>query len=105
MTDVDQIRRHATELVATAPDVILANGSATVSPLLQVSRTIPIVFVSVGDPSGCTVATLTCHGRQATLFQRKLSGASGLSCPLSCPTGKYGEAKPDGQPRPQRPPK
>ena len=38
------IRRDATELVALAPDVILADGNATVAPLLQATRTVPIVF-------------------------------------------------------------
>src|SRR5262249_48946822 len=38
------IRRHAAELVALAPDVILAHGTSTVRPLLQVTRTVPIVF-------------------------------------------------------------
>jgi putative tryptophan/tyrosine transport system substrate-binding protein len=47
-----EIRRHAAELVALAPDVILANGGATVDPLLQVTRTVPIVFASVADPVG-----------------------------------------------------
>ena len=46
------IRKHAAELVALAPDVILANGGATVGPLQQVTRTIPIVFVQVTDPVG-----------------------------------------------------
>src|SRR6478672_10046974 len=41
----DDIRRHAAELVALAPDVLLAaTGTATVAPLLQATRTIPIVF-------------------------------------------------------------
>jgi putative ABC transport system substrate-binding protein len=39
-------------LGALAPDVILANGGSTVGPLLRVSRTVPIVFVVVGDPVG-----------------------------------------------------
>src|SRR5262249_36735380 len=38
------IRKHAAELVALAPDVILANGAAAVEPLLQASRSVPIVF-------------------------------------------------------------
>ena len=38
------IRRHAAELVALAPDVILAHGGSTVGPLLQATRTVPIVF-------------------------------------------------------------
>ena len=45
-----EIRRHAAELVALAPDVILAHGDSTVGPLLQATRTVPIVFPVVGDP-------------------------------------------------------
>jgi putative ABC transport system substrate-binding protein len=44
------IRRHASELAALAPDVILAHGAATLAPLLQVTRTVPTVFVVVTDP-------------------------------------------------------
>src|SRR5713226_8047928 len=52
-TNPDDIRRHAAELAALAPDVILAaTGTATVAPLLQATRTVPIVFVSVIDPVG-----------------------------------------------------
>jgi putative ABC transport system substrate-binding protein len=47
-----EIRRHAAELVALAPDVILAVGTSTVGPLLQTTRTVPIVFPAVGDPVG-----------------------------------------------------
>ena len=39
-----EIRKHAAELVALAPDVILAHGASTVGPLLQATRTVPIVF-------------------------------------------------------------
>jgi len=46
------IHRHASELAALAPDVILAHGAATLAPLLQVTRTIPTVFVVVTDPVG-----------------------------------------------------
>jgi putative tryptophan/tyrosine transport system substrate-binding protein len=46
------IRRHASELAASAPDVILAHGAATLAPLLQVTRTVPTVFVVVTDPVG-----------------------------------------------------
>jgi putative tryptophan/tyrosine transport system substrate-binding protein len=52
-----QIRRHATELVALSPDVILATGDATLPPLLQASRTIPIVFPVVLDPVAAGVLT------------------------------------------------
>jgi ABC-type uncharacterized transport system substrate-binding protein len=46
----DDIRRHAAELVALAPDVILAHGVSTVGPLQQATRTVPIVFPVAGDP-------------------------------------------------------
>ncbi|MFY9602769.1 MAG: ABC transporter substrate binding protein, partial [Pseudolabrys sp.] len=45
-----EIRRHAAELAALAPDVILAHGASTVGPLLQATRTVPIVFPVVSDP-------------------------------------------------------
>jgi putative ABC transport system substrate-binding protein len=51
-TDIDLIRKHAGELAALAPDVILAHGNGPVSALRQVTRTIPIVFPVAGDPVG-----------------------------------------------------
>jgi putative tryptophan/tyrosine transport system substrate-binding protein len=50
--DVDRIRRYATELVASRPDVILANTSVTVAALQRATRTVPIVFAAVVDPVG-----------------------------------------------------
>jgi len=50
--NVDDIRKHAVELVALAPDVILTAGAATVGPLMQATRTVPIVFTTVIDPVG-----------------------------------------------------
>src|SRR3974390_312091 len=50
--DVDRIRSYADELVALAPDVILATGAAGVPPLLKATRTVPIVFTNVVDPVG-----------------------------------------------------
>src|ERR1700760_1017415 len=47
-----EIRRHAAELAALAPDVILAHGSSTVTALLQATRTVPIVFPFAVDPVG-----------------------------------------------------
>src|SRR5712675_1520373 len=47
-----EIRRHAAELAALAPDVILAHGSSTVAALLQATRTVPIVFPFAVDPVG-----------------------------------------------------
>jgi putative ABC transport system substrate-binding protein len=52
-TKPDDVRRHAAELAALAPDVIFAgSGTAAVAPLLQATRTVPIVFVLVIDPVG-----------------------------------------------------
>jgi ABC-type uncharacterized transport system substrate-binding protein len=48
-TDPDRIRKSAAELVELAPDVLLASSSAALAPLLQVTRTVPIVFVVVSD--------------------------------------------------------
>src|SRR5256714_11347230 len=49
INDAD-IRRHASELVALAPDVILAAGDSTMPALLQATRTVPIVFPVATDP-------------------------------------------------------
>jgi putative tryptophan/tyrosine transport system substrate-binding protein len=51
--NADELRRYAAELVALAPDVILAaTGTATVAALLQTTRSVPIVFATVIDPVG-----------------------------------------------------
>src|SRR5262249_18636644 len=50
--DADSMRKYAAELVGLAPDFILASGTATVAPLAQATRTVPIVFVQVTDPVG-----------------------------------------------------
>jgi putative ABC transport system substrate-binding protein len=78
-TNPDDIHRHAAELAALAPDVILAaTGTATVAPLLQATRTVPIVFVLVIDPVGAGfVASLAQPGGNATgftLFEYGMSG-------------------------------
>ena len=63
------LRKHAAELAALAPDVILANGSAAVAPLLEATRTIPIVFAIVPDPVGAGfVDSLARPGGNATGF-------------------------------------
>ena len=67
--DPERIRGHAAELVALAPDVILAVGTLTVGPLLQATRTVPIVFVQVADPvGGGFVSSLAQPGGNATGF-------------------------------------
>ena len=65
----DDTRRYAAELVALAPDVILAHGASTVGPLLQATRTVPIVFPVIGDPVGAGfVDNLARPGGNATGF-------------------------------------
>jgi putative tryptophan/tyrosine transport system substrate-binding protein len=77
-TNADEIRRHAAELVALAPDVILAGGNSSVGPLLQATRTIPIVFAMVVDPVATGfVDSLARPGGNATgfmLYEYSLSG-------------------------------
>jgi putative ABC transport system substrate-binding protein len=76
--NVDAVRRHAAELAALAPDVILASGASTVGPLLQATRTVPIVFAAVADPVGAGfVNSLARPGGNATgfmAFEYSISG-------------------------------
>jgi putative ABC transport system substrate-binding protein len=65
----DEARRYAAELVALAPDVILADGASTVGPLLQATRAVPIVFTIISDPiAGGFVDSLARPGGNATGF-------------------------------------
>jgi putative tryptophan/tyrosine transport system substrate-binding protein len=67
--NVADIRRHAAELAALAPDVILSHGASTVGTLLQATRTVPIVFPVVADPVGAGfVDSLARPGGNATGF-------------------------------------
>jgi len=67
--DADRIRKGAAELVALTPDVILSVGTPGVTALQQVTRTIPIVFVTVADPVGAgLVASLARPGGNTTGF-------------------------------------
>ena len=67
--DADTIRRVATELVALAPDVIFAGGGPATERLLQLTRTVPIVFAGVPDPVGSGfVVRLSRPGGNATGF-------------------------------------
>jgi len=73
-----EIRRHAQELVALGPDVILATGDSTVPPLLQATHTIPVVFPLAGDPVGAGfVESLARPGGNTTgfmLFEYTMGG-------------------------------
>jgi ABC-type uncharacterized transport system substrate-binding protein len=67
--NADNIRKYAAELVALAPDAILASGGSVVGALLQATRTIPIVFPAVADPVGAGfVDSLARPGGNATGF-------------------------------------
>ena len=73
---VENSRKYAAELVALAPDVILATGSAT-GPMLEATRTVPVVFTATSDPVGSGfVDSLSRPGGNATgfmLFEYSLS--------------------------------
>src|SRR5262245_25926785 len=67
--DAADTRKFAGELVALAPDVILASGGTVVGPLLQATSTVPIVFTQTADPvGGGLVASLAQPGGNATGF-------------------------------------
>ena len=74
----ENIRNYAMELVALAPDVVVASTSIAVSALQRESRSVPIVFVSVIDPVGAgLVASLARPGGNATGFTLFEYGVSG----------------------------
>jgi putative tryptophan/tyrosine transport system substrate-binding protein len=67
--DADKARKYAAELLALAPDVIVAMSAVYLAPLLQATRTVPIVFVWVADPVGAGyVDSLSRPGGNATGF-------------------------------------
>jgi putative ABC transport system substrate-binding protein len=67
--DAGLFRKYAEELVALAPEVILATGTPVVEALQHVTRTVPIVFVTVVDPIGAGfVASLARPGGNTTGF-------------------------------------
>jgi putative tryptophan/tyrosine transport system substrate-binding protein len=81
--DTERSRTPAAELVALTPDVILASGIPAVVPLLQATRTVPIVFAQAVDPVGAgVVASLARPGGNATGFTTPIMGSprNGWSC-------------------------
>ena len=79
--DAERNRRNATELAALAPYVILVTGTPVLGPLLQATRTIPIVFVQVPDPVGAGyVESLSRLGGNATGFSTIDYATSGNGC-------------------------
>jgi len=67
--NADRSAKYAAELVALAPDIILASGTLAVTALQHISRTSPIVFASVADPVGAGIVDSLAHpGGNATGF-------------------------------------
>jgi len=67
--DLERVRKNAAELAGLAPDVIVATGNSYLGPLVQVTRTVPIVFVTAADPVGAGVVnSLAKPGGNATGF-------------------------------------
>jgi putative tryptophan/tyrosine transport system substrate-binding protein len=77
-SNADSTRKYAAELITLAPDVILATGGSVVGPLLQTTRTVPIVFTLTPDPVGAGfVSTLARPGGNVTGFTSTEYGMSG----------------------------
>src|SRR5256886_14350087 len=74
----ETMRRYATELVALAPDVILASSSAAIEVVLEATRAVPIVFAGIADPAAAGyVESLARPGRNATgftVFEHSIAG-------------------------------
>jgi putative ABC transport system substrate-binding protein len=67
--NADQSAKYAAELVALAPDIVLASGTLAVTALQHISRTLPIVFAAVADPVGAGIVDSLAHpGGNATGF-------------------------------------
>ena len=63
--DASNVRKYAVELIALAPDVIVASGGSIVGPLLQLTHTVPVVFTQTPDPS-VPVSSTAWRGRAVT---------------------------------------
>jgi len=76
--DLDRVRRYAAELVTSTPEIILVSSGSALAALQSVTRTLPIVFVSVTDPVGAGyVASLARPGGNTTGFTLFEYGTSG----------------------------
>jgi hypothetical protein len=86
----DRVHRYAAELVALAPDVILANGSAPLGPLQQATRTVPIVFAAALDPVSASAMSRAWHGWAETSPDLPHSNSASVGNGLGC-TGSLAE--------------
>jgi putative ABC transport system substrate-binding protein len=76
--DAERAQKYAGELVALAPDVIVASGTISLAPLLQATRSVPIVFALVTDPVGTgLVKSLARPGGNVTGFMSMEYNLSG----------------------------
>src|SRR5262245_14092569 len=76
--NAERLRQHVAEIIAPVPDLIVANGTSAVGPLLEATRSVPVVFVQVTDPiGGGFVASLARPGGNATGFTSLEYGMSG----------------------------
>jgi ABC transporter substrate binding protein len=75
--DKNEIRKQAVGLVALAPDVIVAHGASTVRAMLDITRTVPVVFPAVSDPIGA--GFVHCSARPA----RDVPLATALFVPIA----------------------
>ena len=78
--DLARVQQQAAELVASAPDVIFAQGTPVVTPLKSTTRAIPVIFVNVADPVG--------GGIVASLSKLPTIGFLGASTHRTGPTGQ-----------------
>jgi putative ABC transport system substrate-binding protein len=74
----ESLRKNIAELIALAPDILITSGTASLGPMLQATRTLPIVFVNVADPVGAGfVESLAQPGGNATGFIQSEYSLSG----------------------------
>src|SRR5262249_42598356 len=83
-TNPDNIRKHAVELAALTPDVIVAGtGTATVAPLLQVTRSVPIVFAFVLKGEKPAEMPVQAPTKYETVINRNTIKSLGLTVPAA----------------------
>jgi putative tryptophan/tyrosine transport system substrate-binding protein len=92
--DAEETRKYAAELVALAPDAIVATGNSTVGPLLRLTRTVPIVFPAApsGNVTGITLISGEIVSKRIAVLRDLLPGAKVLGV-LTSSTAPASEAE------------